>query len=82
MAFDKEQQTYSEHEDELLQSDAGKFALISGADILGVFATYADACTAGYLKCGIAKPFMVRQICGPEEAQLNTHLFRPFHKCP
>lgn len=43
------------------QGQEGKFALISGKDVLGVYDTYSDALTVGYEKLGL-KPFLVKQI--------------------
>jgi len=42
-------------------NDNGKFVVISGKSVLGVFDTYADAIGAGYREYGL-KPFLVRQI--------------------
>jgi hypothetical protein len=44
-----------------LTANEGKFALIFGDDLLGVFASYEDALTAGYEKAGLA-PFLVKRI--------------------
>ncbi len=59
--------TYEHNKENLLDRE-GKFVLIHGTDILGVWDTYADALQAGYQKCGL-KPFLVKQIQGTERVQ-------------
>ena len=44
-----------------LTGDEGKFALISGKNLLGVFESHSDALTVGYQQCGL-KPFLVKRI--------------------
>ncbi len=39
----------------------GKYAVIHGTDLIGVFESYNDALAAGYAKAGLA-PFLVKQI--------------------
>ena len=82
MTFDTELETYRKLEEELLRTSDGKFALIAGAELLGTFDTYEDAATAGYLKCGVDRVFMVHHICKPQQGMLNSHLFRPRLVCP
>lgn len=44
-----------------LLSEAGKFAVMSDRELLGVYVSYEDALKIGYEKCGL-KPFLVKQI--------------------
>lgn len=45
----------------------GKFVLIKGENIDGVYNTYSEAMTAGYTKHGISSPFFVRKISPVEQ---------------
>jgi hypothetical protein len=49
----------------VLMNDEGKFALIFGDNLIGVFAAYDEALRAGYEKAKLA-PFLVRRISGAE----------------
>jgi hypothetical protein len=49
-----------------LTNEQGKFALIHGDDLAGVFPTYENALLAGYKKFGIKQPFLVKQIVAVE----------------
>lgn len=49
----------------------GKFVLIHGEEIVGLFDSYADAMTVGYEKIGL-KPFLVRKITPVEQALFFT----------
>jgi hypothetical protein len=48
-----------------LLADEGKFALIVGEELVGVFGTYEDALSLGYQKAQL-KPFLVKKISGAE----------------
>lgn len=48
-----------------LMKDEGKYALILGDELLGIFGTYEDALNAGYKKAQL-KPFLVKKITGPQ----------------
>ena len=56
----KELATYERLKPELLK-DSGKFAVIHGDELAGVFDTYSDALQTGYEKFGLS-PFLVKQI--------------------
>ena len=56
--------TYNQMLPKLLK-DEGKFALIFGTDLLGVFGTYEDALRTGYERAQL-KPFLVKKISGAE----------------
>jgi hypothetical protein len=75
MASDRlktELETYEKHKNELVGSNVGKFVVIHGNDILGVLDTYEDAVKAGYEKCGLTNPFLVKQVCAVERVQFVT----------
>ena len=63
--FEKELATYNEKLSEL-QRDAGKFALIKGDKIEGIFDTYADALKVGYERFKLER-FLVKQISTTEQ---------------
>jgi hypothetical protein len=71
MLLEKEQATYTRELSKLLPS-AGKFALVHGEQIVGIFEAYADALQAGYEKLGVSQPFMVKQIEVVERIQHFT----------
>jgi hypothetical protein len=58
--LEREIQTYKDRLPEL-QASEGKFVLISGDTVSGIFDSYQDALTAGYERFGI-NPFLVKQI--------------------
>jgi hypothetical protein len=60
MALEQELETYNAHRDELLR-DEGKFVVIRGDRVAGVWQTYEDALKAGYNEFKL-EPFMVKQI--------------------
>jgi hypothetical protein len=60
MALEKELETFKRELPNLLAQE-GKYVVVSGDDIVGVFAAYEDALTVGYEKCGL-KPFLVKKI--------------------
>jgi hypothetical protein len=48
-----------------IMTDEGKYALVFGDELLGVFADYEEALKAGYAKAKLA-PFLVKKISGAE----------------
>ena len=54
-----------------LLGEQGKFVLISGNQIVGIFGTYEDALTIGYEKFGL-QPFLVKKISAVEQVQRFT----------
>jgi len=60
MALEREVKTYKDKLPEL-QANEGKFVLICGDEVVGIFDSYQDALSAGYDRCGI-NPFLVKQI--------------------
>ena len=81
MALDQENSTFEKLRVQLLAEHCGKFALVSGEEIQGIYDTYEAALTAGYLRNGVGKPFMVRKIESTDSAVFNAHLFRPSFAC-
>jgi hypothetical protein len=67
MALETEIETYRTHLQELLPHE-GKFVLIHGLEVIGVYGTYEDALKIGYEKFGL-NPFMVKRIQATEQAQ-------------
>jgi hypothetical protein len=62
-----------------LVNHEGKFALIAGAKLVGLFDTYADALAAGYTARGL-KPFLVKQV---SQVELVAYFTRDLGKaCP
>ena len=70
MALEKELETYRRKLPELL-ADAGKFALIQGDELVGVFGTYEDALREGYQKFKLEQ-FLVQQIQAVQQVHLIT----------
>lgn len=65
-----EVRTYNAKLPELLGS-LGKFVLIKGDDLVGIYDTYGDALKVGYEKFRL-EPFMVKQIAPAEQIQSFT----------
>ena len=76
MSLEAELKTYQAALPGLLANE-GKYVLIQGENIIGVYDTYADAIQSGYEKCGLA-PFLVKQIKAVEQVQFFT---RPIEPC-
>ena len=71
-------ETYSREKDRLVAEKAGKYALVHGDGVVGVWDTYEDALKEGYEKFGL-EPFLVKQIRGIEQVQFFT---RDLVVCP
>ena len=71
MALEKELQTYEQKRSELLPNE-GRFVLIHGDQVAGIWDTYEDALKLGYEKYGL-KPFLVKRI---EAVDTINHSFR------
>jgi len=67
----KEIATYNAKLPELIGSSMGKFVLIKGDAVEGVFDTYADALKIGYERFKL-EPFMVKQVAPAERIQFFT----------
>lgn len=70
-SLEKELATYEREKDKLVLANDGKFVLIHGDAIAGVWDTYKDALTAGYSQFGL-KPFLVKRIEGIERVLFFT----------
>lgn len=73
--LDLELDTYQRHRNELLGKAEGKFVLIHGDRILGIFDSRNDAIRQGYQSVGNV-PFLVKQIVKVEIPQtlVSNHL--------
>ena len=80
MALEKELDTYKNKLTELASSE-GKFVLIHGDQVAGIFDTYADAIKEGYEKFGL-DPFLVKQIQAVERIQFVSRFADPCHTSP
>ena len=67
----KEIETYNNLLPGLLK-DQGKFALIHGDSLTGIYETYDDAITIGYDKFGVNSLFLVKKISASEQIQFFT----------
>jgi hypothetical protein len=63
--LEKEWETYERQRAHLLETHEGKFVLIHGGEVLGVFASRSEARRAGYRKLG-KEPFFVQEIVASE----------------
>jgi hypothetical protein len=67
-------ETYNRNKQRLVAQGDGKFVVIQGCDIAGVWDTYEDALQAGYEKFGLT-PFLVKQIEAFERLRCITRVF-------
>ena len=63
--------TYEAHKEELVSQHEGRYALVHGSEIAGVWDTYNDALESGYQKFKL-EPFLVKQIQSIEQIQFFT----------
>lgn len=64
---------------ETLLADEGKFAVISGRELIGVFASYEDALKTGYDRAKLA-PFLVKKIAAIDPINFFTRdILQPCH---
>jgi hypothetical protein len=70
MALEKEMETFQQNLPNLL-CESGKYVVVSGDQIAGIYGTYEDALKVGYEKYGL-KPFLVRKIQAVEQVQYFT----------
>jgi len=64
----QELETYGRHQAELLGSAEGKFVLIRGGEVVGVYEAKQDALREGYERFGNV-PFLVKQVVKVEVPQ-------------
>ena len=79
MALEKEIDAFRRQLPRLVLESQGKFALVHGEEIVGVFDTYADAVNTGYQKFKL-DAFMVKQIAAIEKAHTFTRDIAACHK--
>lgn len=75
MALETELLTYEGLKPSLL-SESGKFAVIAGTKLLGVYSSYEDALKVGYEKCSLT-PFLVKKIQAVEPVNFFTRSLQP-----
>src|SRR3989442_629648 len=68
MPLESETQTYEQHREALLGTAQGKFALIHGTEVAGVYDSKSDAIRDGYRRFGNV-PFFVKPILAGEVPQ-------------
>ena len=68
-----ELETYHCNKERLVSQSEGKFVVIHGDEIAGVWHTYEDALRAGYQKFGL-RPFLVKQIEAFEQVHSVTRI--------
>ena len=61
----EEMGTYRDHLPELLQRQEGRYVLVKGTDVAGIFGDRSAALREGYRRFGIV-PFLVRQVAASE----------------
>lgn len=74
--LERELATYQRLLPTLSSGNEGRFALIAGEDVLGIFDTYPDALAAGYEHRGL-EPFLVKKISSVEVISYFTRDLRP-----
>jgi hypothetical protein len=75
MALEKELATYHARLPEL-KADEGKFVLVHGDEVAGVFTSSEDAIKIGYEKFKL-EPFLVKQIQAMERVQFISRFVEP-----
>jgi hypothetical protein len=75
MSLEKELATYRVRLPELL-SDDGKYVLIRGDDVAGIYDTYEDALRVGYARFGL-EDFLVKKIESVETVHYFSRDFAP-----
>ena len=65
-ALEKELRTYDAKKAELLRSAGGKFVLIKGEELIGLYDTIEEALSAGAERYGL-DAFLVREVRSEEE---------------
>ncbi len=75
MALEKELETYNARLSALKENE-GKFVLIQGDKIIGIYTSYEDAMKAGYAELGLTS-FLVKQISSIEQVQFISRFFDP-----
>lgn len=73
--WEKELETFRRELPRLLADPAnqGKYVLIKGDKVLGIYPTLREAVDAGYERVGISTPFLANPIVEHEKPVLITH---------
>jgi hypothetical protein len=66
--LDTELCTYADHREEFLRTVEGKFVLIRGRAVVGIYATDVEAIDDGYHQFGNV-PFLVKEIVAVEQPE-------------
>jgi hypothetical protein len=72
-----ELETYQRELPTLLANE-GRFVVVQGNTVEGVYESYSDALALGYKKFGL-RPFLVKKIAATEVASFITRLSTPCH---
>jgi hypothetical protein len=75
MALEREIETYRRRLPELLPNK-GKYVVIQGEEVVGIFEALGDALRAGYSRF-LHEPFLVRMIRETEEVLFTSRDLRP-----
>ena len=75
MALEQELATYNAKLESLLPNE-GRFVLIHGDEVVGIFDSYSDALSHAYGQFGV-EPFLVRKISSIETISFFTRSFTP-----
>ena len=75
MVLEEELKTYKKEKESLLSKHAGKFVLIKGQKIIGLFVSKDDALKEGYKKFN-NREFLVKQIMDIEPVNFITRRLR------
>ena len=76
--LDREIATYDKRKAELERHHKGKWALIRGEELEGVFDTFENAANAGVERFG-AGPFLIRKVGAPAMTLPASILYQPVH---
>jgi len=74
----KELEVYERNKERLIAEAEGKWVVIGGEEVKGIWDTYEDALKAGYAEFGLS-PFLVKKIEGTQRIQFIS---RDIELCP
>lgn len=78
MALEKELATFNRALPGLVGESEGRFALVIGDEVKGIFEAYADALQEGYKEAGLDTPFLVKKVTVVGD---SAHYSRPLEVC-
>lgn len=76
LGLDREIETFERNKPLLLERGEGKFALVHGDEVAGIWDSYEDALQAGYERFELER-FLVKQIQGIEGVQFVSRGLLP-----